>query len=216
MQQYNCRGVNHVHINVSDLERAIGFYTGIPGSRWQAAGNRTRRGSTSVSILRTRSCGFTILNLTPPPAPRLWITEDHDARARRHLPPNGHVLRGGTPDLGPIWSKPGRALRAVGAAYRRGAHPGKLRRVDQPTGLRSSDHRQPDGESHSRRGMRRRRILMVSMRPDMRWNEPGAKSAASPPFDEGRLTLNTVRMARATLAHAMSAHLNDDPCAFLF
>ena len=34
----------------------------------------------------------TLLNLTPPPAPRLWITEDHDARARRHLPPDGHVL----------------------------------------------------------------------------------------------------------------------------
>ena len=38
MQQYNCRGANHVRINVSDLERAIGFYTGIP--RFTVAGRR--------------------------------------------------------------------------------------------------------------------------------------------------------------------------------
>ena len=31
MKRYNYRGVNHVHINVTDLKRAIGFYTGILG-----------------------------------------------------------------------------------------------------------------------------------------------------------------------------------------
>ncbi len=38
MKRYNYRGVNHVHINVSDLERAIGFYTGVLG--FTVAGRR--------------------------------------------------------------------------------------------------------------------------------------------------------------------------------
>ena len=38
MQQYNRRDVNHVRINVSDLEHAMGFYTGIPG--FTVAGRR--------------------------------------------------------------------------------------------------------------------------------------------------------------------------------
>ena len=38
MKRYNYRGVNHVHINVTDLERAIDFYTGILG--FKVAGRR--------------------------------------------------------------------------------------------------------------------------------------------------------------------------------
>jgi catechol 2,3-dioxygenase-like lactoylglutathione lyase family enzyme len=38
MRRYNYRGVNHVHINVTDLERAIDFYTGILG--FTVAGRR--------------------------------------------------------------------------------------------------------------------------------------------------------------------------------
>ena len=38
MKRYNYRAVNHVHVNVTDLKRAIGFYTGMLG--FQVAGRR--------------------------------------------------------------------------------------------------------------------------------------------------------------------------------
>ncbi len=62
-----------------------------PMSRLLRAGERRVLGGGGDDMHRVERLA-TVLNRTPPPAPRLWITEDHDARARRHLPPGGQVL----------------------------------------------------------------------------------------------------------------------------